>query len=84
MLKKIINNNNIKVILRTHVRKYSILPNIFNKKIYVHNGSTFKIVRIKVSMLGRRLGEFSLTYKAVKPGAPGIGATHSSRFIPLR
>nr|CAD1819840.1 unnamed protein product [Ananas comosus var. bracteatus] len=28
--------------------------------------------------------EFSISYKPVKHGRPGIGATHSSRFIPLK
>ncbi|KAM7234205.1 hypothetical protein CapIbe_014363 [Capra ibex] len=31
-----------------------------------------------------RDGKFSITYKPVKHGQPGIGATHSSRFIPLK
>merc|ERR1711872_927528 len=35
-------------------------------------------------MTGHYLGEFSITYKPVKHGRPGIGATHSSRFIPLK
>merc|ERR1711915_63635 len=34
------------------------------------------------SIIGHYLGEFSLTYKPVRHGRPGIGATHSSRFIP--
>lgn len=34
-------------------------------------------------MIGHYLGEFSITYKPVKHGrSSGIGATHSSRFIP--
>merc|ERR1712025_1115288 len=32
-------------------------------------------------MTGHYLGEFSITYKPVKHGRPGIGATHSSTFI---
>lgn len=35
-------------------------------------------------MVGHYLGEFAITYKPVKHGRPGIGATHSSRFIPLK
>merc|ERR1711962_855264 len=31
-------------------------------------------------MTGHYLGEFSISYKPVKHGRPGIGATHSSRF----
>ena len=34
--------------------------------------------------IGHYLGEFSITYKPVKHGRPGIGATHSSRFVPLK
>ena len=41
-------------------------------------------VEIKAEMIGHYLAEFSLSYKPVKHGRPGIGATHSSRFIPLR
>ncbi|KAG0022767.1 ribosomal protein S15, partial [Entomortierella chlamydospora] len=45
---------------------------------------TFNQVEIKPEMIGHYLGEFSITYKPVKHGRPGIGATHSSRFIPLK
>jgi hypothetical protein len=41
-------------------------------------------VEIRAEMIGHYLGEFSITYKPVKHGRPGIGATHSSRFIPLK
>lgn len=39
---------------------------------------------LQPEMIGHYLGEFSVTYKPVKHGRPGIGATHSSRFIPLK
>jgi small subunit ribosomal protein S15e len=35
-------------------------------------------------MVGMYLGEFSITYKPVRHGRPGIGSTNSSRFIPLK
>ncbi|CAO2593682.1 40S ribosomal protein S15, partial [Lemmus lemmus] len=41
-------------------------------------------VGIKPEMTGHYLGEFSITYKPMKHGWPGIGATHSSHFIPLK
>lgn len=41
-------------------------------------------VEIKPDMVGHYLAEFSISYKPVKHGKPGIGATHSSRFIPLK
>lgn len=43
-----------------------------------------KQVEIKPEMVGHYLAEFSISYKPVKHGRPGIGATHSSRFIPLK
>jgi len=42
------------------------------------------ILIFQPEMIGHYLGEFSVTYKPVKHGRPGIGATHSSRFIPLK
>lgn len=33
---------------------------------------------------GKYLAEFSITYKPTLHGRPGLGATHSSRFIPLK
>lgn len=44
----------------------------------------FVQVEIKPEMVGHYLAEFSISYKPVKHGRPGIGATHSSRFIPLK
>lgn len=35
-------------------------------------------------MIGHYLGEFAISYKPVTHGRPGIGATNSSRFIPLK
>ena len=39
---------------------------------------------VQPEMIGHYLGEFAITYRPVKHGRPGIGATHSSRFIPLK
>ena len=44
----------------------------------------FRFSLFQPEMVGHYLGEFSITYKPVKHGRPGIGATHSSRFIPLK
>jgi small subunit ribosomal protein S19 len=35
-------------------------------------------------MIGHKLGEFSLTRKSVKHTGPGVGATRSSKFMPLK
>ena len=43
----------------------------------------FNSVEIKPEMTGHYLAEFSCSYKPVKHGRPGIGATHSSRLYVL-
>ena len=50
----------------------------------VHNGKVFTSVEVKADMVGHYLGEFSISYKPVRHGRPGIGATSSSKFIPLK
>jgi len=44
----------------------------------------FKTVTIVPEMIGHYLGEFALTRKQVKHSAPGVGATKSSLYVPLR
>merc|ERR1712137_74912 len=71
-------------VVKTHLRNMIILPDMIGSIVGVHNGKTFNQVEIKPEMIGHYLGEFSMTYKPVRHGRPGIGATHSSRFIPLK
>ena len=52
--------------------------------VAIYNGHQFNAVEIKGEMIGHYLGEFSMTYKPVLHGRPGVGATHSSRFIPIK
>jgi len=71
-------------VVKTHLRNAIILPEMVGCVIGIHNGKVYNQVEIKPEMIGHYLGEFSMTYKPVKHGRPGIGATHSSRFIPLK
>nr|QLA09578.1 40S small subunit ribosomal protein uS19 [Euglena gracilis]6ZJ3_SW Chain SW, Ribosomal protein uS19 [Euglena gracilis] len=70
--------------IKTHLRNMVIIPEMIGSMIGVYNGKIFNAVEIKGEMVGHYLGEFSITYRPVKHGRPGIGATHSSRFIPLK
>eukprot|EP01113_Clastostelium_recurvatum_P032986 TRINITY_DN430_c0_g1_i1.p1 TRINITY_DN430_c0_g1~~TRINITY_DN430_c0_g1_i1.p1 ORF type:complete len:156 (-),score=35.62 TRINITY_DN430_c0_g1_i1:117-584(-) len=72
------------VAIKTHLRDMIVLPEMIGSVVAVYNGKLFNAVEIKPEMVGFYLGEFSITYKPVKHGRPGIGATHSSRFIPLK
>jgi small subunit ribosomal protein S15e len=70
--------------VRTHLRNMIIVPEMIGSVIGVYNGKTFNQVEIKPEMIGHYLAEFSISYKPVKHGRPGIGSTNSSRFIPLK
>ncbi|HVL47290.1 MAG TPA: 30S ribosomal protein S19 [Candidatus Thermoplasmatota archaeon] len=70
--------------VKTHLREFPILPALVGKTIGVHDGKEFKRVDITMEMVGHKLGEFALTRKAVKHTGPGVGATRSSKFMPLK
>lgn len=72
------------LITRTHVRDMIIFPEMVGLKIGVYNGKEFEIVNILPDMIGHYLGEFSLTRRRVQHGSPGIGATRSSKYVPLK
>ncbi len=71
--------------VRTHCRDVPILPDFVGKKIAVHNGKTFVALDVKPEMIGHYLGEFAMTRpQAVMHSGPGVGATRSSKFMPLK
>ena len=69
--------------IKTHLRNMIIVPEMIGSIVGIYNGKMFCGVEIKPEMIGMYLGEFAITYKPVRHGRPGIGATNSSRFIPL-
>ncbi len=70
--------------IKTHCRDMIILPEMVGLTILVHNGKDFVPVEIKPEMIGHYLGEFAITNKRVIHGAPGIGASRSSMYVPLK
>jgi small subunit ribosomal protein S19 len=72
------------ITIKTHARDMVILPEMVGLTIHVHNGKEFVPVEIKPEMIGRYLGEFAITNKPVKHGTPGIGASRSSMYVPLK
>lgn len=70
--------------VKTHVRDVIILPEMVGVTLLVHNGKEFVSVEIKPEMIGHYLGEFAITNKPVKHGTPGIGASRSSMYVPLK
>lgn len=70
--------------VRTHCRDALVLPAHVGRKVAIHNGKEFKEVEIRPEMIGHYYGEFSLTRRFEKHSGPGVGATRSSKFMPLK
>ncbi len=70
--------------IRTHCRNMIILPEFIGHTIDIYNGQEFQSLHIQPQMVGHYLGEFALTRKKVKHTGPGVGATRSSKFMPLK
>lgn len=71
-------------VIRTHRRDVPIIPQFVGKRVAVYTGKEFKEFEIKPEMIGHYLGEFALTRHEVKHSGPGVGATRSSKFLPLK
>ena len=70
--------------IRTHLRSMPIVPEMVGITFAVHNGQSFERVTVEPEMIGHYLGEFQLTRTSVEHGQAGIGATRSSKFVPLK
>lgn len=70
--------------IRTHARDMIILPYMVGLTIHVYNGKEFVALEIKPPMVGHYLGEYVITNKKVVHGTPGIGASRSSLYVPLK
>ncbi|MDV3278508.1 MAG: 30S ribosomal protein S19 [Nitrososphaerales archaeon] len=70
--------------IKTHARDMIVLPSMVGLTLNVHNGKEFVALQVKPEMIGRYLGEFVITNKKVVHGTPGIGASRSSLYVPLK
>ncbi|NYT04966.1 MAG: 30S ribosomal protein S19 [Methanomicrobiales archaeon] len=70
--------------IRTHERDMVVLPEMVGKVVEVHNGKDFVKVEIQPEAVFHYLGEFALTRRRVNHGSAGIGATRSSKYVPLK
>jgi small subunit ribosomal protein S19 len=70
--------------LKTHRRDMIILPDMVGLNISVHNGKEFSPFNIRKEMVGHYLGEYAITNRRVQHGAPGVGASRSSLYVPLK
>ena len=72
------------IIIRTHCRDLIILPYMIGVTINVFSGKEFVPVTITSEMIGHYLGEYVITNKRVSHGAPGVGSSRSSLYVPLK
>ncbi len=70
--------------IRTHCRDMPIIPEMIGASLMVHNGKEYVVVNVTEEMVGHYLGEFAMTRKRIQHSAPGVGATRSSKFVPLK
>ena len=74
----------IKNPIKTHVRDLIILPYMVDVTVNVFSGKEFLPVAIRTEMIGHYLGEYVITNRRVSHGAPGVGASRSSLYVPLK
>ena len=70
--------------IKTHQRDLIILPYMVGITISVFSGKEFTPITISTEMIGHYLGEYVITNKRVSHGAPGVGASRSSLYVPLK
>ena len=68
--------------VKTHLRNAIIVPEMCGSVVDVYGGKYWNSVEVKADMVGHYLAEYSLTYKPVRHGKVGVGATRSSKFTP--
>ena len=72
------------IVIRTHCRDMIVLPEMVGTTFGIYNSQTFEEVTIMPEMIGCYFGEFAPTRQRVQHGDPGMGATRSSMFVPLK
>ncbi|MDD4448769.1 MAG: 30S ribosomal protein S19 [Methanothrix sp.] len=82
--KKLMTSLKNKDSVRTHIRNMIIMPEMVGKNLEIYNGKSFEKVEVMPEMIGHFFGEFALTRGRVQHGAAGVGATRSSKYVPLK
>jgi len=70
--------------IKTHIRDLIVLPFMVGVTVNVFSGKEFMPVNITTHMIGHYIGEYVITNKRVNHGAPGVGASRSSLYVPLK
>ena len=82
--KKVLDDMRAGKAVRTHCRTMIILPEMIGKTFAIYDGKKFVDVEMQPEMVAHRFGEFAPTRGRVNHGNAGVGATRSSKFVPLK
>ena len=83
-LMKEMKDKNNKNPIKTHLRDVIILQYMVGVTVHIFSGKEFVPITITLQMVGHYLGEYVITNKRVNHGAPGVGASRSSLYVPLK
>ena len=75
---------NHKNTIKTHLRDLIILPYMVGVTVNIFSGKEFVPITISKEMIGHYLGEYVITNKRVTHGAPDVGSSRSSLYVPLK
>ncbi len=70
--------------VKTHLRNLIVTPEMAGSVVECYGGKYWNNIEVKADMIGHYLAEFSLTYKPIRHGKVGVGATRSSKFTSLK
>ena len=70
--------------VKTHCRDMIVIPEMLGLALQVHSGKEYVAIEVKPEMIGHYIGEFAITNQKVVHGTPGIGASRSSMYVPLK
>ena len=70
--------------VRTHLRNCIVVPEMVGSVVSIYGGKYWNDVEVKADMIGHYLAEFSMSYRQVRHGKLGVGATRSSKFTSLK
>ncbi len=72
------------IIIKTHLRDFVVLPEFIGLTVEVHNGREYAPIELSMEKIGTYFAEYAHARKLVRHSAPGIGATRSSMYVPLK
>ena len=70
--------------IKTHQRDLIILPYMLGVTVNIYSGKEFTPITLSAEMIGHYIGEYVITNRKVSHGAPGVGASRSSLYVPLK